>query len=62
MEQKKYEDALRELETIVSKMEANEYDIDQLAEQLKKAQQLIKLCKDRLTAAETEIKKLQGEE
>ena len=33
----KYEEALSQLETIVRKMEQNEFDIDQLAEQLKKA-------------------------
>ena len=37
----KYEEALAQLETIVRKMEANEYDIDELAAQLKTAQRLI---------------------
>ena len=54
----KYEEALAQLETIVRKMEANEYDIDELAVQLKTAQQLIKLCRDKLTKTEEEIKKL----
>ena len=38
----KYEEALQQLETIVKKMEAGEYDIDELSEQLKQAQKLIK--------------------
>lgn len=46
---KKYEEALAELEQIVRKMEGNEYDIDELAVQLKRAQQLITFCKDKLT-------------
>ena len=54
----KYEEALAQLETIVRKMETNEYDIDELAVQLKTAQQLIKLCRDKLTKTEEEIKKL----
>ena len=54
----KYEEALAQLETIVRKMEANEYDIDELAVQLKTAQQLVKLCRDKLTKTEEEIKKL----
>ena len=54
----KYEEALAQLETIVRKMEANEYDIDELAVQLKTAQQLIRLCRDKLTKTEEEIKKL----
>ena len=54
----KYEEALNQLETIVRKMEQGEYDIDELTEQLKKAQQLIKLCKDKLTKTDEEIKKI----
>ena len=54
----KYEEALNQLETIVRKMEQGEYDIDELTEQLKKAQQLIKLCRDKLTKTDEEIKKI----
>ena len=36
----KYEEAMRQLEDIVRKMENDELDIDSLAEQLKKAQEL----------------------
>ncbi len=52
----KYEEAVSELEQIVSKMENNELDIDTLGEQLKHAQQLIKLCRDKLTKTDQEIK------
>ena len=54
----KYEDAVCQLESIVSKLENNELDIDQLSKELKKAQQLIKLCKDKLTKTDEEIKKI----
>ena len=57
-ENMKYEEALAQLETIVRKMEANEFDIDELAVQLKTAQQLIKVCRDKLTKTEEDIKKL----
>ena len=57
-EEIKYEEAIRQLEEIVEKMENNELDIDQLSEQFKKAQALIKLCKDRLTKTDEEIKKI----
>lgn len=40
------------------KMENNEFDIDQLAEQLKKAQKLISLCKNKLTKTDEEIQKI----
>lgn len=57
----KYEEALAQLETIVQKMEQNEFDIDELAAQLKAAQQLIKFCKDKLSKTEAEILKIQTE-
>lgn len=57
-----YEAALSELEDIVNKMENDEFDIDQLSVNLKRAQTLIKLCRDKLTKTDTEIKKLLGEE
>ena len=55
----KYEEALAQLETIVRKMEQNEYNIDELAAQLKTAQRLIKFCKDKLTKTEEELKRLE---
>ena len=60
-EEIKYEEDLAQLETIVRKMEANEYDIDELAAQLKTAQRLIKFCKDKLTKTEEELQKIQAE-
>ncbi len=52
----KYEEAIKELETIVSQIEKNELDIDQLTERLKEAQKLIKLCKDKLYKTDEKIK------
>ena len=54
----KYEAAFAELQAIVRQMENDELDIDQMAEQLKRAQELIKLCKDKLTKTDEEIKKI----
>lgn len=54
----KYEAAYAELQAIVRKMENDELDIDQMAEQLKRAQELIRLCKDKLTKTDEEIKKI----
>lgn len=63
MKQTKYEDAIRQLEDIVNKLENNELDIDEMPAELKKAQQLIRLCRDRLTKTDEEIRKIQeGEE
>ena len=52
----KYEEALSQLEDIVSKMENEELDIDELTTELKQAQKLVKLCKDKLTSTDKEIK------
>ena len=57
----KYEAEFAELQTIVRKMENDELDIDQMSEQLKRAQELIKLCKDKLTKTDEEIKKILAE-
>ena len=58
----KYETAFAELQAIVRKMENDELDIDQMSDQLRRAQQLIKLCKDKLTKTDEEIKKILAEE
>ena len=57
-EEIKYEDAVRQLEQIVEQMENNELDIDVMGDRLKKAQKLIKLCRDKLTKADQEVKKI----
>ena len=57
-EELKYEQALAELQAIVRRMENDEMDIDQMSEQLKRAQELIKFCKDKLTKTDEEIKKI----
>lgn len=58
----KYEEAVALLEEIVDKMENDELDIDQLSDQLKRAKELVKLCKDKLTKTDEEIKKLLRED
>ena len=52
------EEAVSQLEEIVQKMESGELDIDMMSTELKNAQQLIKLCKDKLTKTDEEIKKI----
>ncbi len=53
-----YEEAIILLEEIASKMENGEFDIDEMPAQIKKAQQLIKQCKDKLKKTDAEITKL----
>ena len=56
--QMKYEEAIGQLEKIVRLMENNELDVDQLSEQLKRAQQLIQFCRDKLTKTDEEIRQI----
>lgn len=58
----KYEEAYAQLEAIVRKLEDGQLDIDQIADQMKHAQQLIQFCKQRLTQTEQEIEKLNSPE
>ena len=53
-----YEEAFTELQAIVRRMENDELDIDQMSAQLKRAQDLIALCKEKLTKTDEEIKKI----
>ncbi len=53
-----YTEAMKRLENIVSRIESNELDIDELGENLKEAQKLIKYCRDKLYKADAEIKKM----
>lgn len=54
----KYEEAIRELDEIVSKVENNQLDIDQLTTQLKRAKELIAFCRDVLYKTDEEVKAL----
>ena len=56
-----YEESVARLEQIVRQMENDELDIDHMSQQLREAQQLIKLCKDKLTKTDEEIKKILGQ-
>ncbi|WP_018709660.1 exodeoxyribonuclease VII small subunit [Phocaeicola barnesiae] len=53
-----YSEAMKRLEAIVSRIESNELDIDQLGSQLQEAQKLIKFCREKLYKADEEIKKI----
>lgn len=57
-ENKKYEEAMKELEQIVSQMERGNLDLDAMVPGLKRAQELITYCKARLTKTDEEINRL----
>ena len=64
MSQKKltYEQAMQRLETIVQGFEQNTLELDQLTAQLAEAQQLIKMCNDKLQQVETDVKQILNNE
>lgn len=53
-----YEESLQQLESIVNRMEAGDYSVDELTQQLKEAQKLIKQCKDKISKTDSEINKI----
>jgi len=53
-----YKSAYLELETIVSQIENNEIDVDELAVKVKRAAELLTFCKSKLTESEFEISKV----
>lgn len=57
----KYEDAMKRLQIIVEQIENGDTDIDQLADSLKEAKELIAFCKNKLQKVETDVKKILGE-
>lgn len=50
-----YEDAVRELKEIVSRIENNEVPFSELAKEVKKANALIKRCREELRKSEEEM-------
>lgn len=55
-----YEAAMKQLESIVGRMENGEMDVDAMTEELKTAKKIIKACRDKLTKTDEEIKKILG--
>lgn len=53
-----YSQAITEVEGILLKIENQELDVDELAGQLKRVSELIKICKKKLFTAEKEVEKI----
>lgn len=52
-----YTEAFEQLQSIVKQMENVDINVDDLAENIKTATKLIKICKDKLTKTEEEVNK-----
>ena len=53
-----YNQAIKEIEKIISKIENEDLEVDSLTEYVEKAADLIKICKDKLSKTEIEIEKI----
>lgn len=54
---KTYTEAVKELESILAKMESDQCDIDSLSEYTARALELLKFCKERLFKTDKEVEK-----
>jgi len=53
-----YEESMLELESIVSGIETDQVSIDELSTKVKRATELIKVCKEKLYKTEEDIQKV----
>lgn len=53
-----YEKAFEELQQIVRDMEEGEIGVDELSIKVKRASELIKVCKDKLSSTEDDVSKI----
>lgn len=51
-----YKEAVEEIEAIVNEIEQESVDVDMLTGKVKRAAYLIKLCKEKLRATDTDVK------
>ncbi|MSO86855.1 MAG: exodeoxyribonuclease VII small subunit [Acidimicrobiia bacterium] len=56
-----YAEALGELETILTEIEDDTVDVDVLATRVKRAAELLRICRDRITAAQVEVTQIVAE-
>jgi exodeoxyribonuclease VII small subunit len=56
-----YGKAIAEIEEILKNLENQQLDVDDLATKLKRVNELVKVCRKKLYAAEKEVEKILGE-
>ncbi len=54
----KYKQAISELEGILSGLESEAIDVDEVSVKVKRAVELIKLCRERIAKTELEVRKI----
>jgi exodeoxyribonuclease VII small subunit len=53
-----YADAMAELETILHELERGDVDLDRLSDQVRRAADLVRLCRGRLDDTRTEVTRI----
>jgi exodeoxyribonuclease VII small subunit len=53
-----YSEATAAIETILEEVESGEIDLDQLSEKVEQAAALLQVCRSKLAATETKVKKV----
>lgn len=53
-----YTEAFEELQEIVTEIEEGEISVDELSEKVKRASQLIKICKNKLATTEEDVNQI----
>ena len=53
-----YAEAMAELETILDELEGDQLDVDVLAERVRRASELIKLCRTRIARAQGDVDRI----
>ena len=54
----KYSQALDELNRILQDLQSENVDVDEVSAKVKRAMELIRVCKDKIQATEMEVKKI----
>lgn len=54
----KYTEAFEELQSIVNDIEEGEITVDELSKKVKRASELIKICKSKLTETEEDVNEI----
>lgn len=56
-----YAEAIEELEKILKELESDKVNVDRLAEQVKRASELIGVCREKINTAKLEVEKVVAE-
>lgn len=57
-DQQNYTEAFEELQAIVAEIESGEISVDELSDKVKRATELIKVCKLKLTSTEENVNRI----